>query len=383
MSELGETTTAAPAVFDLAHLGAEFDLAGRFVSAERWGSGHINDTFRSTWRGARGMRRYIHQRINDHVFPDPGAVMHNIAAVTRHVRRKLEDAGEGDLDRRVLTLVPARDGRDFHVDAEGHYWRTYLFVERSRSVEVMEDADQAGRAGRAFGAFLVQLADYDGPRLHETIVGFHDTPRRFQKFVRALEQDPKGRAASCRAEISALLAAEKTTGAIAALHERGLLKERIVHNDTKLNNLLLDEVTGAALCVIDLDTVMPGYALHDFGDLVRTGAARAAEDERDLSRVGVNASLYEALVRGYLSSAGSRLEEAERRHLATGAEVIVLENALRFLTDHLEGDVYFRIHRPDHNLDRCRTQLAFFHDLQARSELLRRRIEVLSEEAGA
>ena len=369
--------------FDLPRLGASFRLVGDFASAEPWGSGHINDTFRATWGGNGEARRYIHQRINDHVFPDPQAVMRNIAAVTCHVRAKLEAAGTDDLDRRVLTLVPTRDGRDFHVDAEGHYWRTYLFVERSRSVDLMEGTGQAFEAGRAFGEFLVLLSDYDGPRLVETIRGFHDTPHRFANFVRALEADAHGRAAGCRTEASALLAMEKKAGAIAALHDRGLLPERIVHNDTKLNNLLLDEETGEPLCVIDLDTVMPGYALHDFGDLVRTGAARATEDERDLSKVGVDASLYEALVRGYLSSAGPSLTKAEKEHLAAGAEIIVLENALRFLTDHLEGDVYFRIHRPGHNLDRCRTQLAFFHDLEERGDALRRRIEVLAEEATA
>ena len=261
--------------FDLPRLGAAFRLPGDFASAEPWGSGHINDTFRATWGGNGEPRRYIHQRINDHVFPDPQAVMRNIAAVTGHVRTKLEAAGTDDLDRRVLTLVPARDGRDFHVDAEGHYWRTYLFVEKSRSVDLMEGSGQAFKAGRAFGEFLVLLSDYDGPRLVETISGFHDTPRRFANFVRALEKDAQGRAAGCQAEATALLATEKQAGAIAALHDRGLLPERIVHNDTKLNNLLLDEQTGEPLCVIDLDTVMPGYALHDFGDLVRTGAARA------------------------------------------------------------------------------------------------------------
>jgi Ser/Thr protein kinase RdoA (MazF antagonist) len=368
--------------FDLARLGARFELGEEFTSAERWGSGHINDTFRATWIRNGLARRYIHQRINDHVFPDPAAVMRNVAAVTRHVRAKLVAAGADDLDRRVLTLVPARDGRDFHVDEEGHYWRTYLFVEGSRTLEVMEDAGQAFAAGRAFGEFLLLLQDYAGPRLAETIQGFHDTPRRFRSFVRALERDAQGRALSCRREIEALLATEKKAGELQALCARGLLPERVVHNDTKLNNLLLDQTTGEPLCVIDLDTVMPGFALHDFGDLVRTGAARAPEDELDLVRVGVNVSHYEALVRGFLSSAGPSLGPPEVEHLATGAEVIVLENALRFLTDHLEGDVYFKVHRPGHNLDRCRTQLAFLHDLEARGDTLRRRIEMLAEEAG-
>jgi Phosphotransferase enzyme family len=375
-------TALSASQFDLPRLGACFCLPGGFASAEPWGSGHINDTFRATWGENGDARRYIHQRINDHVFPDPQAVMRNIAAVTSHVRAKLEAAGTEDIDRRVLTLVQSRDGAYFHVDEEGHYWRTYLFVERSRSVDLMEGAGQAFKAGRAFGEFLVLLSDYDGPRLVETIRGFHDTPRRFANFVRALEADAHGRATSCRAEATALLATEKKAGAVAALHDRGLLAERIVHNDTKLNNLLLDEETGEPLCVIDLDTVMPGFSLHDFGDLVRTGAARATEDERDLAKVGVDVSLYEALVRGFLSSAGPSLTPAEKEHLAAGAEIIVLENALRFLTDHLEGDVYFKTHRPNHNLDRCRTQLAFFHDLEERGDALRRRIEVLAEEAG-
>jgi len=376
--------TAAPAVdFDLARLGEAFALPGVFESGERWGSGHINDTFRTTWTAGDVTRRYIHQRINDHVFPDPRAVMRNVSAVTRHVRARLQGNGTPDLDRRVLTLVATASGADYHVDEDGHLWRTYLFVERSRSVELMEHPAQAFAAGRAFGEFQVLLADYAGPRLEETIRGFHDTPRRFRTFVHAVETDPRGRAASCRKEIDALLAAEGAASGLQGLLEQGLLPERIVHNDTKLNNLLLDERTGEPLCVIDLDTVMPGISLHDFGDLVRTGAARAGEDERDLGKVGVDVALYEGLVRGYLSSAGPFLAVEEKRHLAGGAEVIVLENALRFLTDHLEGDSYFRIHRPGHNLDRCRTQIAFFQDLQARGDLLRRRIEVLAEEEGA
>jgi Ser/Thr protein kinase RdoA (MazF antagonist) len=375
-------TAASATGFDLARLGAEFALGDEFASAERWGSGHINDTFRTTWGQDGVARRFIHQRINGHVFPDPAAVMRNIAAVTRHVRAKLEAAGEKDLDRRVLTLVPTRDGRNFHVDEDGHYWRTYLFVEASRSLDVMEQTGQAFAAGRAFGEFLVLLSDYSGPRLTETIQGFHDTPRRFQNFGKALERDPHGRAASCRREIDALLATEKKAGELQGLCARGLLPERVVHNDTKLNNLLLDERTGEPLCVIDLDTVMPGFALHDFGDLVRTGAARAAEDELDLTKVGVEVKHYEALVRGFLSSAGPSLASTEIEHLATGAEVIVLENALRFLTDHLDGDLYFKVHRPGHNLDRCRTQIAFFHDLENRGDALRRRIEALADEAG-
>jgi hypothetical protein len=376
-------STAPAAAFDLARLGAAFGLPGEFHEAERWGSGHINDTFRATWTRNGTACRYIHQRINDHVFPHPETVMRNVSAVTRHVRARLASAGTSDLDRRVLTLVPARDGRDFHVDHEGHYWRTYLFVERSRSVDVMEHPAQAFAAGRAFGEFQVLLGDYAGPRLAETIRGFHDTPRRFQSFLRALAADSRNRAAGCRAEATSLLAMEKKAGVLQSLLDQGLLPERIVHNDTKLNNLLLDERTGEPLCVIDLDTVMPGVSLHDFGDLVRTGAARASEDERDLGKVGVDPTLYEGLARGYLSSAGPLLTPAERQNLAAGAEVIVLENALRFLTDHLEGDLYFRIHRPDHNLDRCRTQLAFLRDLEERAEGLRRRIEVLAEEAGA
>ncbi len=376
--------TAPSAVdFDLARLGTVFALPGDFQSGERWGSGHINDTFRTTWAGQGTVRRFIHQRINDHVFPDPKAVMCNVATVTRHVRGALVERGTPDLDRRVLTLVPTREGADYHVDDDGHTWRTYLFVERSRSVDLMEHPAQAFAAGRAFGEFQVLLSGYTGPRLLETIRGFHDTPRRFANFVRAVEADSRDRAGGCRAEIDALLAAEPAARGLQALLEQGLLPERIVHNDTKLNNLLLDERTGEPLCVIDLDTVMPGLSLHDFGDLVRTGAARAEEDERDIGKVGVNVGFYEGIVRGYLSSAGPSLAAAEKQHLATGAEVIVLENALRFMTDHLEGDSYFRIHRPGHNLDRCRTQLAFFGDLVARGDLLRRRIEGLAEETGA
>jgi hypothetical protein len=234
--------TAAPvAGLDLARLGETFALPGGFVSGERWGSGHINDTYRTTWATPGGPRRFIHQRINDHVFTDPGAVMHNVAAVTRHVRARLAAAGREDLDRRVLTLVPTREGQDFLRDGQGHVWRTYLYVEGSRTVDVMEHSGQAFAAGRAFGEFQALLADYPGDRLLETIPGFHDTPRRFAAFVRAVEADRIGRAAACSAEVQALLDAEAEAHALQGLLQRGLLPERIVHNDTKLNNLLLDE----------------------------------------------------------------------------------------------------------------------------------------------
>jgi Ser/Thr protein kinase RdoA (MazF antagonist) len=363
---------------EVAGIASAFAIPGRFENAERHGSGHINDTFKSTWRANGATHAYVHQRINAAVFVDPPGVMANVSAVLAHLRRRLEAAGAPDLERRVLTLVPARDGASFVRDAGGGCWRTYRFVERSRSVDVVENEAQAEAAARAFGEFQRLLADYDGPRLVETIAGFHDTPRRFAALARAAREDRHGRAASARAEIAFALDQEATAGSLHARWRDGSLPERVVHNDTKLNNLLLDARTGEPLCVIDLDTVMPGLTAHDYGDLVRTGASRAAEDERDLDQVRLDLGLFEAITRGYLATARAFLTEAERDALVTGAEVIVLEIGLRFLADHLDGDAYFRVHRENQNLDRARVQLRLLRDLQERREDLAGRVRRLA-----
>jgi Ser/Thr protein kinase RdoA (MazF antagonist) len=370
-------------IADLEAVGRLFVLEGSFVSGEPYGSGHINDTFAVTYESTGHRRRYLQQRINDHVFADPAAVIANIAAVTRHIRARLADEGATDLDRHVLTLVPARLGADHAVDDDGRFWRTYVFVEGTRTLDIVESEAQAFETARAFGEFQRRLSDYDGPRLAETIPGFHDTPRRLATFEQSLRRDPVGRSVEAAREVDFLLARAGKAGALQGLHAHGGVPERIVHNDTKLNNLLLDRVSDRAVCVVDLDTVMPGLALHDFGDMVRSSAVRTLEDEPDLGRVRLDPVLFEALARGYLSAAGSFLTPAERENLVTAAEVIVLEQSLRFLTDFLEGDVYYRTQRKTQNLDRCRTQVRLLASLEEQGDRLRRRVEEIAREVSA
>ena len=340
-------------------VGRAFALPGVLRSFARHGSGHINDTYLAVYDEGGQTARYIHQRINDAVFKDPRQVMENIQRVTEHQRRKLAAAAPSEGPRRqALRCLPAHDGAPLWRDPDGRFWRTYPFVEGARSHDVVESPGQAFVAARAFGDFQKTLADLPGPRLHETIPRFHDTPWRLANLERAVAADRLGRADGCRAEIEDALAQRTATRRLIELQAQGRIPERITHNDTKLNNVMIDEVTAQEVCVIDLDTVMPGLTVYDFGDLVRTATMPVPEDERDLSRVVMDRPMFEALVRGYLASAGEFLNADERAHLAFAGWLMTFESGARFLTDHLEGDVYFRVHRPGQNLDRCRTQLA-------------------------
>lgn len=348
--------------YDLKEIGCAFGLTGVYLEGSPYGSGHINDTFAVAYRQGTARVRYIHQRINQRVFQDVPALMSNIERVTAHVRAALERAGVRD-PRAALTLVPAADGRSFHRDGEGHCWRTYVFIEGARTYDVIESDRQAFEAARAFGRFQALLADLPPPRLHETIPDFHHTPRRFAAFEAALADDVRGRAASCRAEIDQFLAWKPEASRLMNLLERGQLAERVTHNDTKLNNVMLDDATQEGICVIDLDTVMPGLSLYDFGDMVRTATNSGAEDERDLEKVGCRLDMFEALARGYLETARAFLSPVEVAHLAFAGRLLTLECGVRFLTDHLKGDVYFKIKREGHNLDRCRTQLKLVREM--------------------
>jgi hypothetical protein len=353
---------------DFAPVARAFAIDGELMEAAPYGTGHIHDTFLAVYRNGRGSSRFIHQRLNRHVFPRTDVVMRNVAAVTGHVRRRLQAEAASDLDRRVLTLVPTNDGAHYSVDGDGHWWRTYVFIGGARSVDTPEGPHQAFEAARAFGEFQRLLLDYQGPEVAETIPRFHHTRSRFEDFRRVLAADVAGRAKEAAEEVHFALAREEIVDRLLDLAARGEARTRLTHNDTKLNNVLLDGETGEALCVIDLDTVMPGLPLYDFGDMVRTATATAAEDERDLTRVSVDESLFEAVTAGYLSAAAPLLSESEKRHLAFSARLIVFEIGLRFLTDFLEGDPYFKVHRPGHNLDRCRTQFKMVRVLEERDE---------------
>jgi hypothetical protein len=348
---------------DIRSISSNFAILGDFVDAVPYGTGHINDTYCATFDHAGVPVRYIHQRMNSAIFKDPPALMENIRRVTEHLHRKL--AGRADADRRALTVVSARDGRPYFRDAAGDYWRTYLFIERARTYDAIESTTQAFEAAKAFGRFQENLADLPPPALHVTLPGFHDTPKRYAAFEQAVAADAAGRVRMAGPEIEFVLRRKQIADVLLELHRQGEIPERTTHNDTKLNNVMLDDATHEGICVIDLDTVMPGLALYDFGDMVRTATNPAFEDERDLSKVRMVFPMYEALVRGYLAAAGHFLNRVERQHLAFAGKLITLEIGLRFLADFLMGDVYFKVHREGHNLDRCRTQFRLVESIEA------------------
>lgn len=340
-----------------------FRLKGEFLRASPVRAGHINDTYASCFQGECGLIRYIHQRINHEVFRDPEKLMENIERVTRYAREKIAAAG-GDASRETLNLIPADDGRCFYRTPEGEYWRSYIFIEGARTYDKVENLSHVYSAARAFGRFQKMLSDLPGGRLHETIPYFHHTRKRFEAFCRACESDVKNRAASVRDEVEFVMKREADVSAVVDLLEHGKIPERITHNDTKLNNVMIDNITGEGVCVIDLDTVMPGSALYDFGDSVRIGASTAAEDERDLSTVGLDLELFECLAHGYLEAAREFLVPGEIDLLAFSAKLMTFECGVRFLTDHLNGDTYFKIHRENHNLDRSRTQFKMVTEME-------------------
>ena len=352
-------------------VASEFHFGGKIVSAAPYGSGHINDTFLTLVEIAGQQRRFILQRINHQVFKQPDLLMENVARVCAHAHAKLRAAGTGDAHRRALRLIPTHQGKAWHVDPSGNRWRCYDFIEGATGHDVVRSPAQAEAAAKAFGAFQSLLADLPGERLHETIPDFHHTPSRFARFQAALAKDSHGRAAAAGPEIAFALARAGEVSVVVDALRDGSLPERVTHNDTKLNNVLLDDVTQEGVCVIDLDTVMPGSALYDFGDLVRTSTSPAAEDETDLSLVRMQLPMFAALVRGYLSSARGFLTPREKELLPFAGKLITFEIGLRFLTDWLEGDTYFKIKRPAHNLDRCRTQFKLVASIEEQLPAMR------------
>jgi hypothetical protein len=356
---------------DVRAVAAEFHIYGEFLSAEPHGTGHINDTYCVVFDQAGSRVRYIFQRINHLVFRNPVALMENISRVTQHLGGK--SAGGCDESRRALTLIPARNGNSFYHDQGGNYWRVYLFIEQARTYDAVQSTAQAFEAAQAFGRFQSMLADLPAPRLHDTIPDFHHTPKRFLALHQAIDADTVNRAALAKPEIAF---AQRHQAMTSVLLEANL-PERVTHNDTKFNNVMLDDATGAGICVIDLDTVMPGLALYDVGDMVRTTTSPVKEDERDLTKVTMQFPMFEALMRGYLSSASAFLTPAEKRHLVAAGKVITLEIGLRFLTDFLVGDTYFKIHRGGHNLDRCRTQFKLVESIEQQEPQMNQFVERL------
>ncbi len=339
-------------------LGA-YSHIGAVHECSPYGNGHINDTFLVVADG----KRYILQRINDGVFPHPEEIMENICAVTAHIRKKAEASG-GDAERCTLTVVPTDGGTAFARDSIGSYWRLYDFVEGTVSKDMPDGAKDFGAAARAFGEFQCALADFSADTLHEAIKNFHNTPIRFENLVKSIERDACGRAASVKPEIEFALAHEEFAKTLEKAHAEGRLPLRVTHNDTKLNNILFDAGDLSPVCVIDLDTVMPGYSVNDFGDSIRFGANTAVEDERDLSLVSLDLELFEAYAKGFIEGCGGRLTKGELELLPYGAMMMTYECGIRFLADYLDGDVYFRVHREGHNLDRARNQFALVADME-------------------
>lgn len=346
-----------------------FQLEGVFLDVAPCGSGYINDTYISRFRKDGKLVRYVHQWINQNVFREPVRVMENIERVTRYLRQRVITVG-GDPTREVLTLVAASDGRPFYQTSQGDFWRTYTFIDGARTYDTAENIHNVYSASKAFGNFQKLLTDLPGKRLHETIPDFHHTRKRFDNFLHALDSDQAHRAHSVKPEIDFILQREGETSVVVDLLASGQIPERITHNDTKLNNVMIDDLTGEGICVIDLDTVMPGSVLYDFGDSVRIGASTAAEDEPDLSKVGFDLARFEWLTRGYLDATRDFLLTAEVEHLAFSARLISLEQSIRFLGDYLNGDVYYKTHYPDHNLDRARTQIKMIAEMERQEKAM-------------
>ncbi len=347
-----------------------FDFGAVVVGAVRFGMGHINDTFVvHTQPEDACCRRFILQRMSPAAFKRPDQLMENITGVTEYLGREIEKNG-GDREREALRVIRPRNGEPYYTDRDGGAWRIYPFVEGTICYQSAETPALFAASGRAFGRFQRLLQDYPAHTLHETIPHFHDTEDRLAKLKAAVAADKLGRAAECREEIEFVLAREADCStALQALRD-GVLPLRVTHNDTKLNNVLMDERTGEGLCIIDLDTVMPGLAINDFGDSIRFGANHSAEDETDLSKVNLDVDLFETYTQAFLEGAEGSLTAKEIEYLPWGAKLMTLECGMRFLTDYLEGDVYFHISRERQNLDRCRTQCKLVRDMEAQWDRL-------------
>ena len=357
---------AAKAEAYLSEVLEAFDFGAVVVGAVRFGQGHINDTFVvHTQPENECCRRYILQRMSSAAFKRPDQLMENIIGVTEYLGREVEKTG-GSREREAMRVIRPRSGEPYYTDSDGGAWRVYPFVEDTVCYQSAETPELFAASGRAFGRFQRLLQGYPAQTLHETIPHFHDTEDRLAKLKAAVAADKLGRAAECRAEIDFMMAREKDCSAALQALRDGILPLRVTHNDTKLNNVLMDKTTGEGICIIDLDTVMPGLSINDFGDSIRFGANHSAEDETDLSKVNLDVDLFEAYTQAFLEGAGGTLTEKEIEYLPWGAKLMTLECGIRFLTDYLEGDVYFHISRERQNLDRCRTQCKLVQDMEAR-----------------
>lgn len=346
-------------------IAKQFAIKGNITNIENYGCGHINTTFRIS---TDENREYILQKINTTVFKNPDELMDNIVRVTKHLRHEIEKTG-GDPEREVLNIIPTNTG-DFYITDDNCAWRMLTFVSDSVTLQTVNSPKDFYYAGKAFGKFTQQLDNFPADTLHETIVNFHNTPSRYADFENAVKNNKSGKADNVCAEIDFVRKRKDFCSMFTDKIASGALPLRVTHNDTKLNNILFDKETLLPVAVVDLDTVMPGLSLYDFGDAIRFGTNPVDEDEKDLSKVYCNLELFEAFTRGYLEECGSLLTEEELNMLPYAGKMMTLECGMRFLADHIAGDVYFKIHRDDHNLDRCRTQFKMVADMEEKQNEL-------------
>lgn len=345
-----------------------FCFEGRYIGAEELHSGNVNGTYRLFYNTADGGKSdYILQQINTYAFKRPEQVTSNIVRVTEHLRKTMEAAGE-DPDNRVLTCIPTRDGEFMYHDNQDRYWRAYHYIHSAFAFDRVEKPEHFREAGRAFGEFQRMLSDFSAEDLYETIPHFHDTRRRFYTFVASVAEDKVGRVAELDKEIDFFFDRRKMMSAIVRRIEDGRIPVRVTHNDTKINNIMIDEVTGKAVCVIDLDTVMAGSALYDYGDAIRFGASTADEDEPDTSKISLDLNLFREFTAGFLSEVGDLLTEEEIKCLPLSIKVMTCELAMRFLTDYIDGDLYFRVKSPEHNLIRAHAQMKLLEDVESKTD---------------
>ena len=342
---------------------SNFKIEGTLVSVEPYGFGHINRTFLAVYDVNGQTKRYILQQINSKLFNPVEHLMSNIELVTEFNRKRIAERG-GDPDRESLTIVRTNDNKTFYKDAEDKYFRVYIFIERTVAYQTVANPKDFYYSAIAFGNFANLLAEFDASQLYETIPLFHNTVNRFKNFKEAVEKDAFGRAKDCQEEIKFIMDREHYYGKIVGMLESGEMPLRVTHNDTKLNNVLLDDKSGEPVAVIDLDTMMPGSLCYDFGDSIRFGCNPCEEDEKDLSKVNFRFDLYKTYLDGYLTALGDSITQIEKDNLALGSIMMTIECGMRFLTDYLSGDTYFRTHREGQNLDRCRTQLKLVADME-------------------
>ncbi len=356
---------------EIVAIANHFDLSGAVVGIEECHNGHINSTYFLTCEDGR---RYVLQRINTTIFKKPDEVMENIVRVTGHIREGYVKQGI-DAFRRTLNVIYTKDGKWSYTDSEGRYWRVYDFVEDADCYMQVESVEVFKKVGYSFGQFQRQLSDFDAGLLHETIPNFHNTEWRYQNLEKAIAEDRSGRAHLIQEEIKFALDRKEITSFVNKGIADGSLPLRVTHNDTKLNNIMIDRESGEGICVIDLDTVMPGSVLADFGDSIRFGASSAAEDETDLSKVYCRLDMFEAFAAGFIEGLEGSLSRREIRALPMGALILTYETGIRFLSDYLDGDVYFRTSYPEHNLDRARNQFKLVADMEAKMDEMRAIVE--------